>query len=272
MEINLQPSLQSKIALVTGGMSGIGKATVDLLLEHGANVAFTYKEDELSREQAANFVSTCPEKLSSHSMDLLELNTIQKCFDEVKERWGTLDILINNAAVGSATVEQFSNDVQGQDTAMLMINADGTLKVCQEFLAHFHSNESQRKLINISSVGGGVQIFPGFRLSDGMSKSSVAYLTRQLAAEHVHTSVDIFAVCPGATNTPMFQKSTLEKMDELKLNSFLNHLPKKRMIEPQEIAAIIVFLASEYSTVLHGSIIDASMGLGVRPGLMTEFS
>lgn len=156
---------------------------------------------------------------------------------------------------------------------MLLINADGTLKMCQQFLAYLKLCEirSQRKIINVSSVGGAVQIFPGFRLSDGMSKSAVAYLTKQLAAEHVHTMVDIFAICPGATNTPMFRKSTLDKMHESELGVFLNNLPKQRIIEPEEIANIIIFLASEYSTVLHGSVIDASMGLGVRPGLMTEF-
>jgi NAD(P)-dependent dehydrogenase (short-subunit alcohol dehydrogenase family) len=273
MKINLQHSLENKIALVTGGTSGIGKATVDLLLEHGANVAFTYRENELSHGIAMGFMRTCPEKLSSHAINLLEPNTIHRCFEEVRSRWGNPSILINNAAVGSATVESCGKDEQNKDTAMLLINADGTLKMCQEFLAQTKSCKSQvhRKLINISSVGGAVQVFPGSRLSDGMSKSAVAHLTRQLAAEHVHAPVDIFAVCPGATNTPMFQESTLDKMDESNLNRFLTQLPKQRMIEPQEIANIIVFLASEYSTVLHGSIIDASMGLGVRSGLMTEF-
>lgn len=273
MKMNLQFSLESKIALVTGGLGGIGKATVDLLLEYGANVAFTHKGDKISHQLAMDFVSTCPERLSSHVMDLLVPNTISGCFDEVKNRWGNLDILINNAAVGSATVADFGNDDQSQDTAMLLINADGTLKMCQQFLAYLKLCEirSQRKIINVSSVGGAVQIFPGFRLSDGMSKSAVAYLTKQLAAEHVHTMVDIFAICPGATNTPMFRKSTLDKMHESELGVFLNNLPKQRIIEPEEIANIIIFLASEYSTVLHGSVIDASMGLGVRPGLMTEF-
>jgi NAD(P)-dependent dehydrogenase (short-subunit alcohol dehydrogenase family) len=143
--------------------------------------------------------------------------------------------------------------------------------MCQAYLADLDGAEDgPRKIINISSVGGGVTAFPGFRLSDGMSKAAVAFMTRQLAAEHVHSNVDVFAVCPGATNTAMFQASTLNKLSAAERASFLKRLPKGRLIEPEEIAAIVHFLASGLSTPMHGAIIDASMGLGVRPGLMTE--
>ena len=155
---------------------------------------------------------------------------------------------------------------------MFHINADGTLKVCQTFLTLMRNQMTTYplKIINISSVGGGIQTFPGFRLSDGMSKAAVAFLTRQLAAELTDTLVDVFALCPGATNTPMFQASTLNHMTPQQRAEFIKSLPKGRLIEPAEIANIIVFLASGYSTPLHGAVIDASMGLGVRPGLITE--
>lgn len=129
-----------------------------------------------------------------------------------------------------------------------------------------------RKLINISSVGGGITPFPGFRLSDGMSKAAVAFLTRQLAAEAVHGEVDVFALCPGATNTAMFQASALSKLSPDELTAFLARLPKARLIEPSEIAALVHFLGGPASRVLHGAGLDASMGLGSRPGLMSEHS
>jgi NAD(P)-dependent dehydrogenase (short-subunit alcohol dehydrogenase family) len=69
----------------------------------------------------------------------------------------------------------------------------------------------------------------------------------------------------------MFQRSTLYALGPDERAACVARLPKQRMIEPQEIANLVVFLASGYSTVLHGAVIDASMGLGVRPGLMTEF-
>jgi NAD(P)-dependent dehydrogenase (short-subunit alcohol dehydrogenase family) len=103
-----------------------------------------------------------------------------------------------------------------------------------------------------------------------MSKAAVAFMTRQLAAELIHSRVDVFALCPGATNTPMFQASTLNQMTPEQQQEFSAALPKGRLIDPQEIANIVLFLASEYSTPLHGAVIDASMGLGVRPGVITE--
>ena len=186
--------------------------------------------------------------------------------------WGRIDIVINNAAVGSATVAAYANSAAEQDSVMMTINADGVLKVCQTFLCLMQSQlkTDSLKIINISSVGGGMQAFPGFRLSDGMSKAAVAFMTRQLAAELTDTLVDVFAICPGATNTGMFQASTLNKLSAEDRQAFINALPKKRLIEPAEIANIITFLASSYSTPLHGAVIDASMGLGVRPGLQTE--
>ena len=126
------------------------------------------------------------------------------------------------------------------------------------------------KVINISSVGGGIYHYPGFRLADGMSKAAIAFMTKQLAAELVCEPVDIFAVCPGATATEMFDASSLQHLTSDAQEAFKLSLPKRRLIEPDEIAEICLFLASDKSQVLHGAVIDASMGLGVRPGLITE--
>lgn len=270
--LDCRPSLAGKIAFVTGGMGGIGRACVSALTAHGANVAFTFAEGRELAQDIEQMLAKAPAHLSAHGLDLRSLASIQGCMAQVIERWGRIDILVNNAAVGSATVAGYADDGPEQDSAMLAINADGTLKVCQTFLAlmHLHLNADALKIINFSSVGGGIQTFPGFRLSDGMSKAAVAFLTRQLAAELTNTRVDVFAICPGATNTPMFQASTLSTMTPEEQAVFTNALPKGRLIAPEEIANIIVFLASAYSTPLHGAVIDASMGLGVRPGLITE--
>jgi len=259
-------------ALITGGMGGIGRATVHALLDRGAAVVITYVNGIDAAPDVHSFCVARP-NLSALSLDLGDPASISACLDAAFDRPGGIDILVNNAAVGSATVARFSDDPQRQDSLMLAINADGTLKMCQGFLQWAALDPARpRKIINLSSVGGGIATFPGFRLSDGMSKAAVAHLTRQLAAENARTNVDVFALCPGATNTPMFQASTLDPMPPETRAAFLDQLPKQRLIEPQEIAGLIAFLASDAAAVLHGAVIDASMGLGVRPGLITEFA
>ncbi|MFC3630519.1 SDR family NAD(P)-dependent oxidoreductase [Paracoccus angustae] len=258
--------LTGRVALVTGGAGGIGRACVERLAAYGATVAIScidgLEDPDAVRGGFGDLAVTV------HPLDLRRADSIRRCIAEVADRHGRLDVLVNNAAVGSATVAAFSDDPGGQDSLMLAINADGTLKMCQQFLAL--PGAPGRKLINISSVGGGIAAFPGFRLSDGMSKAAVSFLTRQLAAEAVHAEVDVFAICPGATNTPMFHASTLSKLSRKDLTAFLSRLPKGRLIEPSEIAALVHFLSSPPSRVLHGAVLDASMGLGVRPGLMSE--
>ena len=272
--LDCRPSLVGKVAFVTGGFGGIGRACVAALATHGARVAFSFAEGHESADGVAGRVAENPDLLSAHALDLRSLESIERCMKQVVGRWGRIDIVVNNAAVGSATVAKYASSASEQDSAMLLINADGTLKVCQTFLALMAGciKTDPLKIINLSSVGGGIQAFPGFRLSDGMSKAAVALLTRQLAAELTDSRVDVFAICPGATNTAMFQASTLNAMTPEEREAFTTGLPKGRLIAPEEIANLIVFLASEYSTPLHGAVIDASMGLGVRPGLITEYA
>ena len=130
---------------------------------------------------------------------------------------------------------------------------------------------SSMKVINFSSVGGGIGTFPAFRRSDGMSKAAVAALSRQLAAGFTDLLADVFAICPGATHTKMFQESSLDHLSSGERQSFEQSMPKGRLIDPVEIANLVVFLSSGYSTPMHGAVIDASIGLGVRPGLATEY-
>lgn len=270
--LDVRPSLQGKTVFVTGGMSGMGRACVDSLSAHGCRVAFTYAEGHESAAAAAARVADAPAVRSCHALDLQSPASIERAFTAAVAHWGDIDILVHAAAVGSATVARYAADPGAQDSAMLAINADGALKICQLFVAHAGATITAmpRKLILFSSVGGGVSQFPGFRLSDGMSKAAVAFLTKQLAAEHVHTALDVFALCPGATDTPMFRASTLDGMTPAEQAVFAAQMPKGRLIQPSDIADIVVFLASAYSTPLHGAVIDASMGLGVRPGVITE--
>lgn len=259
-----------RVVLVTGGWRGIGRAAVERLLRDSYRVAFTFVPDVEPETEIAAMVAGSP-RLFALPLDLRDAAGPAAALAAVCRHWGGVDVLVNNAAVGSATVATFASDPAAQDALMLQINALGTLAMCNAFLAVSGSGSAMpRKIVNIASVGGGIAAFPGFHLSDGMSKAAVAHLTRQLAAEHCAAGIDVFALCPGATRTAMFEASTLAHLTPDARRDFLAGLPKGRLIEPGEVAEVIAFLAGPHSTVLHGAVIDASMGLGVRPGLVTE--
>lgn len=266
------PTLVGKVALVSGGLGGVGREAVKTMAAHGVRIILTYADGFEEPEDARSFADSIEGEVHALALNLMERGSIERCVADAFDIFGQVDILVNNAAVGSATVTAYGETQGEQDRAMLMINADGTLGMVQAFLSERTSRkiDTACKIINLSSVGGGTTQIPGFRLSDGMSKSAIAFLTRALAAEHVHDGVDVFAISPGAINTRMLRASTLDKMSDEERRRYIERMPKGRLIEPSEIAAIIVFLASRFSTALHGSVIDASMGLGVRPGLASE--
>ncbi len=259
--LDITSSIRGKNALVTGGSSGIGKATVELLASHGANVALTYHH---GADRAQQIAARCPNRVSCHFLNLRDEQSITNLFAAFTSRWGPLDILINNAAAGSTSVSDYEPDSSRADTALFEINAIGAFKICQAGIALLQkcSNKAPRKLINVASPGV-ISKFPSLRLSDSASKSVLVHLTKELAAQLIHTDIDVFAICPGPTNTPMFRRSTLDLMSEVEQQSFLAGLPKGRILQPEEIAWLIGFLASEHARALHGTVLDASMGLSI---------
>jgi NAD(P)-dependent dehydrogenase (short-subunit alcohol dehydrogenase family) len=260
----------SRNIFITGGMGGIGKASVRQFVAQGDVVTFTYAEGIGNQQEAQEFAQSLKGDVTGVVIDMSNAESLKSTLKTAISKMGSIDTLVNAAAVGSATVKSYASDLDTQDSQMLAINAYGALKISEIFIELTSDAKTVRKLIHFSSVGGGFQAFPHFRLSDGMSKAAVAFMTKQLAAENVHTNVDVFAIAPGATNTGMFQASTLEGMSDAERKVFIASLPKGRLIEPDEIAHLVLFLAAPSSTYLHGAIIDASMGLASRPGLISE--
>ncbi|MSQ76053.1 MAG: SDR family NAD(P)-dependent oxidoreductase [Rhodoferax sp.] len=232
------PHPTRQVAIVTGALGGIGRATVRRLLQDSWAVAASYAQGVESPEQARALKAELGEhsdRISLHPLNLAHSASIRAFFAEVLAAWGRLDALVNNAAVGTATVADYASDSTQQDELLLHINAAGTLTLTQLFVAHMRSQWGDlalaalpaAKLVSISSVGGGMAAFPHFRLADGMSKAAVAFMTRQIAAEHVHTPLDVFAICPGAANTAMFQASTLNAMTDAERRALWRAYPSK---------------------------------------------
>ena len=250
--------------LVTGGTGGIGRAFVDRFIQNGDKVWLTYfSESENPQGLVAAYE---PQSLQAFQLDLGSHDSVAQLVNDLP---GTPDILVHNAGLGSKTVEYVTDIAHEQSQLLIQVNAIGTLWL-NDLLVPKMIARGSGKIILISSVGGGITQFAGFNYADGMSKAAIAFLGRSLAADLTHTGVEVFTICPGATNTPMFAASTLNDLNEADRRDLVAALPKSRLIEAEEIAELGFFLASEMGKILHGAVIDASMGLGVNPGLLKK--
>lgn len=309
--------------VVTGGSAGIGAAIVRAFASAGHHVLFSYLRSFASaKEITAKFPRT-----TMHHLDQGNVLSVAE-FGLFAAEWAGdqgIDILVNNAALGSATVSRYvaeaaagarttgsarnglprqssGKEVAGasrglptpdnteslppalvraaEDEALMRVNALGPLWVTETLMPSIEQaatatgpgRRSRATVIFIGSVGGGsAAAFPEYRASDLMGKAAMTYLSKHLAAAHVRSPVDVMCVSPGATETDMFRESTLAKIERVK--EFVDGMPKRRLIQPEDIAETVVWLAtSQGARVFHGAVLDASMGLAVRPGLQTEQS
>jgi NAD(P)-dependent dehydrogenase (short-subunit alcohol dehydrogenase family) len=258
--------MNSRNVLITGGSSGIGRAAVHRFVQSGDRVWFTYN---LGRQRADALIS----ELSGNG------RTAPVAFEFRQGDWdshqrllaglpGPVDVLVNNAAVGSKTVEQYAPADHRKDETFFQVNSVGPLWLIRQVLPGM-IERGYGKIVNVASVHGGVTQFPAFHIADGMSKAALAFLTRHLAADLAHAPVDIFALCPGAVETSMLEASTLGKLTPDQRSALVAKLPKGRLIRPEEIAGLVWWLCGDDARALHGAVIDASMGVGVHPGLIT---
>ncbi|MDQ0391792.1 SDR family NAD(P)-dependent oxidoreductase [Labrys monachus] len=247
--------------LITGGTGGIGSALVETFRGFGDEVWFT----DPGTPPATT--GTGP-GLRAFQLDLTSYASVQQFVADLP---GTPDILIHNAALGSATVKRLTEAAHEQDRLMFQVNAVGILWLNRLLVPRMVARNSG-KIVLFSSVGGGITIFPGFSYADAMSKAAVATLGRALAADLAPTGVDVFTVCPGATRTPMFEASTLAALSPQQRRDLIGSLPGGRLVEPAEIADLVAYMCTDAGKILRGAVIDASLGLGVNPGMLAEGS
>ncbi|BFU44044.1 SDR family NAD(P)-dependent oxidoreductase [Krasilnikovia sp. MM14-A1004] len=256
--------MSDRNVLITGGSSGIGRHLVERFARGGDTVWFTYlhgadRAGSLVRELAADGVV-----VNAFAFGQGDWDSHQRLLRELP---GPVDVLVNNAAVGSATVVDYEpGAAHRRSAAMLQINSVGPLWLTQQLVPGM-LDRGYGKIVNVASVGGGIASFPTFDPADGMSKAALVHLSRQLAVELAHTPVDVFAVCPGAVETPMLTASVLGRFDDAARATFLAALPKQRLIRPDEVADVVAWLCTDAAAILHGAVLDASLGLGLAPGM-----
>lgn len=252
--------------LVTGGSSGIGRAAVRRFALGGDCVWFTYRSGAARAAELVAELDAAGAKAEAFAFDQGDRDAHRRLLDRLP---GPVDVLLNNAAVGTATVtDQAGEGAVDQDEAMLRVNGLGPLWLIRHLLPGMLAR-GRGTIVNVASVGGGVGVFPRFHVADGMSKAALAYLTRHVAAQLTHEPVHVVAVCPGAVDTPMLRASTLDRLQADERAELTGRLPGGRLTRPEEVAELLHWLAGGGAALLHGAVLDASAGLGVHPGLIT---
>jgi len=242
--------LDGKTALVTGGASGIGKATVMELARQGAIVVCADVNAEagtaLQREAAAsNFV------VEFVAIDLADTRSVRSCAAEVLQRHPRIDVLVN--AAGWNDIQSFMENTPDYMDRVIAINLGGMLHLTQALLPAIIA-AGNGKIVNVSSDAG--RVGSSGETTYAAAKGGVIAFTKSLAREVARHSINVNCVCPGPTDTPMLQ-SRPEKLKE----AFLRAIPFRRFAKPQEIADAILFFASPRSDYITGQVLSVSGGL-----------
>lgn len=252
-------SLKGKTALITGGASGIGKATARRFAEAGSDLYLVDLNENGLKEVADELRERYNVRVITYKVDLSRK-------DEIDELWGKIrdnppDVLVNNAGV-----YEFRDFIEVDWDFLertLSINLKSVFFMCQNMIRL--RGDRGGVIINVSSIESILPFAKGLVHYD-ISKIGVIGLTRALAKEYGSKGYRINAVVPGGIKTPGVDKLRREAILKLNLNlvetgiDFMRRLPLKRFGEPDEVARVILFLASDLASYVHGAIIPVDGG------------
>jgi glucose 1-dehydrogenase len=252
--------LKDKVALITGSDSGIGKATAIEFAKEGATVVICYHTDREGGEEALREVEKHNGKGIVLEVDISDEQKVEKLFEQAIKELGTVDILVNNAAVNGSGINVADMDTEVFDRT-IKTNLYGTFFCSRAFIRHRKQKGGKGKLINVSSVHE--EIVSAGTADYCASKAAVRNLTRTLALELAEDGINVNNICPGMILTPMNQEAMDDK--EAREESEQN-IPMKRAGRPEEIARLAVFLASADSDYVTGSSYFMDGGLSQHVG------
>lgn len=237
--------LEGKVAIVTGGSSGIGKAIVERYAWEGAEVVIADVDEEAGKEVA--------EETDSHFIkcDVSDFESVESLVEETVEKYGKLDIMVNNAGIGS--VEGIEAMAVEDYEQIRSIDLDGVVYGCKAAAPHLR--ETEGTIINMASIYGLVGDVGSTAYN--ASKGGVVNLTRSVASDLADGNVRVNSICPGFVDTPMTEGV---QDDEEFMQHIKNQTPLERLAEPEEIASVAAFLASEEASYITGANIPVDGG------------
>lgn len=242
--------LEGKVALVTGGARGIGKAICERLANEGAKLAIVDIMLDVAQETANEFKAKGVEA-AAFAADVSKLASADETVDAVIKEFGQIDILINNAGITRDTLMMRMTE---QDWDLVIaVNLKGTFNftkaVCRPMM-----KARSGKIVNVASVVG--RMGNAGQANYSASKAGVIGLTKTTAKEFATRNIQVNAVAPGYIQTDM-----TGKLSEAATDAFLSVIPMKRGGTPEDVANVVYFLCSDDSNYVTGQVINIDGGM-----------
>ena len=240
-----------RVALVTGGATGIGAATVAALAEAKITVALQYSSSENEAKQISEQLNSKGLKVEIFRADLSQKDSIDKLVASVKAKLGDIDILINNAGLMSdASIIEMSDELWDQALNINLTAAFKLIRACAPSMV----SKKWGRIINISSQVA--LVGSANHAHYAAAKAGLLGLTYSAAKEYGASGVTVNAVLPGRIQTNMIAQRSKGRLDE-----WLAQTPLNRLGKPEEVAGMINFLASEMASYVTGAAINVNGGL-----------
>ena len=256
--------LTGRVALVTGGAQGLGLAIARALAEHGATIALIDVQAAAVAASAKLLSLETGREFEGTACDTREKQQVETCVDRIAERYGRIDILVNNAGIhrrGTPT------DYKPQDlTDVFAVNLMGCYHVAGAVGKHMLARK-KGSIVNVSALGGGLVGLGRGGSIYAMTKGGIVSLTRDLAAEWGCHGIRVNAIAPGWIRTPMTQPLQNDPQRSAKV---LERVPLRRWGEPDDVAGVVVFLASDAAAYVTGCTIPIDGGAANVLALSTD--
>lgn len=245
-------TLKGKVAIVTGGAQGIGAAIVMQLAEAGASVAVVDINEAKAKETAAQAATKGVEG-EAYVVDVSNTEAVKSVVGEIAKRFGHVDILVNNAGI---TRDGLLMTMSEQDwDLVLAVNLKSIFNFTKA-VARPMIKQKGGSIINISSVVG--LMGNGGQVNYSASKAGVIGVTKSSAKELASRNIRVNAVCPGYIQTAM-----TDKLDEKARTALIEHIPSKRLGQPEDVASAVVFLASDAASYVTGETLRVDGGMAM---------
>jgi glucose 1-dehydrogenase len=254
-------TLHGKVAVVTGGNSGIGKAVALALAQQGANVVIDYIADEQSTEDLERQIVALGDQAIGVQADVSKVEDLERLISESVKAFGRIDVMVNNAGIETRT--SVLDTTEAQYDRVLNVNLKSAFFGTQIAAKQMIAQGGGGRIINMTSV------HEDWPMPDNtaycLSKGGMRMLTRTAGVELAPHNILVVGVGPGAVATPI-NISTMQ--DPVKLEKLDSAIPLGRMAQPEEIASVVAFLAGDGASYLTATTIFADGGImQSSPGL-----